>query len=383
MNGEIASAARRATTSVRAGNLAEATAIIQRALSGRDGAAAGAPAVANPVPRLAPPAAPRTRRPLRDVVRLLREGRRAVGLADLAGGLAPAAPPAPLPELPAGAAFHARAFGCAAGSRGYRLYVPACGTGELRGLVVMLHGCRQNPEDFAAGTAMNAVAEQRRLLVAYPGQSAAANVAGCWNWFDPAHQARDGGEPAIVAGITREVAAEFAIPGDRIFAAGLSAGGAMAAVMGGTYPELYAAIGVHSGLAHGSASDVVSAFAAMRGQGGPTPARSTGATRHPRMIVFHGDADRTVSPSNADAILAGVRAALPGATIESGPARHTGGRACRRTVLATPDGATALELWMIEGAGHAWSGGDPRGSYTDPRGPDASAEMVRFFMTET
>jgi poly(hydroxyalkanoate) depolymerase family esterase len=246
----------------------------------------------------------------------------------------------------------------------------------------MLHGCTQNPEDFAAGTGMNGMAEEHRLLIAYPAQSGGHNSMSCWNWFRPEDQMRDAGEPAIIAGITREIAAEFCIPQDRIFIAGLSAGGAMAAVMGETYPELYAGVGIHSGLAYGSANDVMSAFAAMRGQSGLAPVRSRGNGARPRMIVFHGSVDYTVNPSNAERILAAAQAALPEATVRTKQNLEADGRAYGRTVLETPDGATALEFWLIDGAGHAWSGGHPEGSYTDPRGPDASAEMVRFFMKD-
>ncbi len=401
MNSDFASTMREATNSVRAQNLAKATALIQQALAGRKGGTAGS-ASALAIPSLlepptvaaatagqpsgqapfVPSRGPRMRRPLGEVVRMLRDGRRPAGILDLPFGAATPAAPAPLPALPDGAQFLARSLDCPAGTRSYRLYVPNCRVGELRGLVVMLHGCKQTPEDFATGTRMNAQAEESRLLVAYPGQMRAANVSGCWNWFDPAHQARDAGEPAIIAAITREIAAEFGIPQDRVFIAGLSAGGAMAVVMGETYPELYAGVGIHSGLAYGSANDVMSAFVAMRGQGRLAPVRSAGKGPRPRMIVFHGSADTTVSPSNAGGILAAAQAALPDGILHEERNIVADGRVCDRTIIMTLDGAIALELWMIDGAGHAWSGGHPGGPYTDPRGPDASAEMVRFFMND-
>jgi poly(hydroxyalkanoate) depolymerase family esterase len=219
---------------------------------------------------------------------------------------------------------------------------------------------------------MNTLAQAHNLLVAYPEQTGAANASSCWNWFSPNDQRRGAGEPSIIAGITQEIIAEFALDETRIFIAGLSAGGAMAAVMGETYPELYAAMGVHSGLPYGAANDVMSAFAAMRGD--PAAARMPGKSPGIRTIVFHGAADRTVHPSNAEGILAG--AARPQEPEKS----SAGGRSYTRVRIAATDGAPELEYWNVEGAGHAWSGGDAKGSYADPRGPDASAEMVRFFL---
>jgi poly(3-hydroxybutyrate) depolymerase len=196
---------------------------------------------------------------------------------------------------------------------------------------------------------------------------------------------RDTGEPAILAGLTQSVRDEFAVPRDRVFVAGLSAGGAMAAIMGETYPELYAAIGVHSGLAYGSANDVMSAFSAMRGQAGlgARPARRDEGGRDvgPRVIVFHGGGDTTVHPANAERIIAGHGGDLARMT-RSDHAASGGTRGYSRMVTNRDDGAPRLECWMVEGAQHAWSGGRASGSYTDPRGPNASAEMVRFFLED-
>ena len=197
----------------------------------------------------------------------------------------------------------------------------------------------------------------------------------CWNWFRPGDQRRDAGEPAILAGLARHIVAGVRRAAKRVFVAGLSAGGAMAAVLGETYPDLFAAVGVHSGLPAGCASDVMSAFAAMRGDPGVAPAvRRRG--RMPRTIVFHGGADRTVHPSNAEQIVAAARS--PAALRDE--RGEAGGRAYVRIVADGPGGPPELECWMVDGAGHAWSGGDPAGSYADPAGPDASAEMVRFFL---
>jgi poly(hydroxyalkanoate) depolymerase family esterase len=285
------------------------------------------------------------------------------------------------PPVPDGAEFVTRSFSCQAGSRTYKLYVPGRRNSPLTALVVMLHGCTQSPDDFATGTRMNEVAEERGFLVAYPAQPKTANPSSCWNWFNPKDQLRDAGEPAIIAGLTRAIVAEFNIDSRRVFVAGLSAGGAMAVVMGANYPELYSAIGIHSGLPHGAAADVVSAFAAMRGESAPAPSAPLGAepSRRVRTIVFHGDADQTVHPSNGERIIAAAFASeLNGRTeTETG---STGGRDYVRSVTSDSTGVPLVEHWQIRGAGHAWAGGSPNGSYTDPKGPNASREMVRFFL---
>jgi poly(hydroxyalkanoate) depolymerase family esterase len=305
------------------------------------------------------------------------------GLGGLAGGkwampdpLAARGAAKPAMPLPPGARFENRVHVGASGSRPYRLYVPGAHAGRPLPLVVMLHGCTQSPEDFAAGTRMNEVAEEVGLLVAYPEQTRAANASLCWNWFSAAEQRRDAGEPALIAGIAREVLREPNADPSRVYVAGLSAGGAAAAIMGDAYPELFAAVGVHSGLACGAASDMAQAFAAMR-QGGAAALPGRTGEGVPT-IVFHGSRDATVSPVNGDEVIGQAKAeARLKAAVERG--RSPGGMEFTRTVHTDAEGRARLEHWLLHGAGHAWSGGSAAGSYTDPRGPDASREMVRFF----
>ena len=286
-------------------------------------------------------------------------------------------------DIPDGAQFLSRSFACVAGSRNYKLYIPRRLAESGRALLVMLHGGTQDGADFAAGTRMNDLAEEHGFIVAYPSQSKAANASLCWNWFTPEHQKRGAGEPSIIAGITSEIVAGYDVDPDRVFIAGLSAGGAMAAVMAATYPDVYTAVGVHSGLAYGSATDLPSAFAAMRGNAGSRGRRSRksrgAADDSPRMrtIVFHGDADQIVHASNAAGIAGGSKV---GESIERAETGSSAGQPYTRTVIRDQSGVAVVEEWLLHESGHAWSGGSPDGSYTDPHGPDASREMLRFFL---
>ena len=414
MKSVFSTAIRQATQLTRAQNVIEATRVIQRALSGRGHAVSpGEPSPENSrlialptdvaesfevfepaqqdariasagLPGAAADRRPagRMRRSLGEVLKLLRQ-------ADLPSFGLDSAPLAKFRKTPPvtvsdGAAYLTRTFACEAGSRDYKLYIPSHMDGRKLPLIIMLHGCTQNPDDFAVGTRMNQLAEEHGFVVAYPRQPTKANQLACWNWFNPKDQTRGLGEPSIIAGITRTIMAELNIDAERVCVAGLSAGGAMAEIMSATYPELYAATGIHSGLAYGSATDAGSAFATMSGASSPVapPQRKRRLKRAKgpvRTIVFHGASDHTVHPSNGEMILAEARADLADTTRETQHHGSAGGRAYTRTVIVDASGVPQVEHWAIEGLGHAWSGGCPDGSYTDRHGPDASREMLRFF----
>ncbi|GAA4339008.1 PHB depolymerase family esterase [Variovorax defluvii] len=271
----------------------------------------------------------------------------------------------------------------------YKLYLPPCAPGIAitpRPMVMMLHGCTQGADDFAAGTQMNALARDLGVVVLYPEQTQHANSQKCWNWFKPQHQQRGRGEPAILAALAQSITAEHHVDAARVFVAGLSAGGAMADILGRCYPDVFAAVGIHSGLPSGSATDLMSAMSAMRGS-----SAASGATRAqpmPPTIVFHGDADVTVHVSNGAAIIEAARTATEEATGSMPTARtaegHSGkGQRHTRTVYTDHAGRSTAEYWRLHGAGHAWSGGSAHGSYTNPAGADASTEMLRFFLSHS
>jgi poly(hydroxyalkanoate) depolymerase family esterase len=405
---------RQATRLTAASRLTEATALLQRMFRGdiasrgdtAPDAAAGKPTMigataetiaetARPLLNAAASAQSHTLRALRDLINRAKPrpgaGLQDLGLKDLdlkglglPGLLRP--DPVPTPEIvPEGGSFVEASYSNPAGRRDYKLYIPSHAQGRALPLIVMLHGCAQSPDDFAAGTRMNVIAEEQKCFVVYPAQSQDANPAKCWNWFRPGDQLRDQGEPSLIAGITRQVMHDYRVDARRVYVAGLSAGAAAAAVLGATYPDLYAAIGMHSGLACGAANDLSSAFVAMQ-QGelasasGPEDVTAlAGDAPAVPTIIFHGDRDTTVHPRNGEHIIAqSVRATPSRSTVHRGEV--PGGHAYTRTVHADARGHAFLEHWDIHGAGHAWSGGSRAGSFTDPRGPDATREMLRFFL---
>src|SRR5258706_10713465 len=294
----------------------------------------------------------------------------------------PTEAPTPWPLGEAAGGFTGGSFTNAAGTRPYRLFVPA-GYATTRPLIVMLHGCRQDPDDFAAGTRMNALAQKHGIMVLYPGQIAKANQLRCWNWFRAENQERDRGEPSIIADLTRHIMEAQHIDPRHVYIAGLSAGGALAAVMAATYPDLYAAVGIHSGLPHAAANNLATALSAMRhGPAGHANVARTRGDRQPvPTIVFHGDEDTTGHPDNADEGIVQARWGRgaeedrvdgSGMTVEQGEV--SGGRSYTRTLHRDAEGRCDAEHWLVHGSGHAWSGGSADGSYTGPLGPDASAQ---------
>ncbi|MGJ0509049.1 MAG: extracellular catalytic domain type 1 short-chain-length polyhydroxyalkanoate depolymerase [Methylocystis sp.] len=283
----------------------------------------------------------------------------------------------PVVHVPEGASYLSRSFACHAGTRPYKVYVPSRMRAAKAPLIILLHGCTQNSDDFAVGTGMNGLAEEHGFVVAYPEQPITANQLGCWNWFNESHQLRDLGEPSIIAGLTRSLISEMNLDHQRVFVAGLSAGGAMADVMSVTYPDLFAAAGIHSGLAYGVARDQASAFMAMSGKAqdcGPRPKRD-----RTRTIIFHGASDTKVHPKNAERIVLEARAAISGSYEETTRPGTSNGLQYHRTLVTNARGVQ-LEYWVVDGLGHAWCGGSLEGSHTEQRGPDASREMLRFFL---
>ena len=291
--------------------------------------------------------------------------------------------------------FISGSYANAHGKRGYKLYIPSGYVGDTGNigqalpLIVMLHGCTQGPDDFATGTGMNLIAEQQQCIVVYPAQEQGANTSKCWNWFKAMDQKRDQGEPALIAGITREIMASYHIDDSRVFIAGMSAGGAMAAIMADAYPELYAAVGIHSGLPFGAANDLPSALAAMRGASNQINAPATDKAAAIPIIVFHGDQDHTVNSKNGDRIMTRYLKHSQSKPLKAEKENGSGklGRRYTRTrftenATSHPSQPAHAEQWVIHGAGHAWSGGNSQGSYTDASGPDASREMLRFFLSQ-
>ena len=360
MNDQMQAAMAEATRLTRAGQLAKATALIQRKLGG----------ISAPIGR-----STRADVPIEAGVRIV-EVIPTLPEPTIQGGTDAS------PSSQQGGKFVDGAYSNTAGTRTYKLYIPRNYTGQAVPLVIMLHGCTQNAVDFASGTHMNMFAEGKMSLVAYPEQVSSANNSKCWNWFQPADQQRGLGEPSLIAGITRQIMNSYHVDINRVYVAGMSAGGAMAVIMAVTYPDLYAAVGVHSGLAYLAAHDVRSGIAAMRrGTGQSVQQLNTVIP----LISFHGDRDTTVSPVNADHLLnQWLQVTNPeqersaySTKVERG--QVVGGRAYTRSIYHNANGQVIAEKWLVHQAGHVWSGGSSDGSFTDPKGPNASTELLRFF----
>ena len=354
----------------RAGKLQEATQALQRSLGLPEGAALrawpGMPADGNTVVPTPTPASP----PAADIL----DGY----VTELPRDPGPAQAPATSPQ-PTAAGISTGRFAHGGRTLDYRLFLPTGAADVPRPLVLMLHGCTQDPNDFAAGTGMDALAQAHGCAVLYPAQDTRANPQRCWNWFKHNHQQRGRGEPALLAALVQSVVREHGLDPRRVYVAGLSAGGAMAAILAQAYPDVFAAAGVHSGLAQGTARDAMSALQAMRSGAGPATATPPPAGGHTPTIVFHGDADATVHPDHGAHVMAAARPTGGQApTMEKG--RSPAGRDWTCARHPGPDGHTQAEYWQIHGAGHAWAGGRSGGTYTDPTGPDASKEMLRFFL---
>ena len=355
---------REATRLTQAGNLSDATALIQRALSGSKA----------PLTLAAP--ANSTHQPATEAT---------VAAAVIDGVVLNRSMESDSPSARSTGAgeFITSTHTHAGLTRSYKLYIPPNATGHAPPLVVMLHGCTQNPDDFAAGTDMNARAREQGFFVLYPAQSQDANAQRCWNWFGRAHQQRGSGEPALIADLTQAVMLKFGIDRERVYIAGLSAGGAMADIVAAAYPEIYAAVGIHSGLPRGAATNVAAAFAVMKNGDPPSsssssPAASIREAAVPT-IVFHGDADQTVHPRNGEQVIAALLRRVPSNEATQTTGVVPGGHTYTRTTYRDQQSRSFAEHWLVKDANHAWSGGSAKGSYTDSSGPDATAEMLRFF----
>jgi len=278
---------------------------------------------------------------------------------------------------PTAGCYVAGVYAGQAGTRAYKLYVPSRYQGQPLPLLVMLHGCTQSADDFAAGTRMNFLAESEGFLVVYPEQAAGANANRCWNWFRPPDQQRDQGEPSLIAGISRQVMMAHQVNASRGYVAGLSAGAAMAAIVAAVYPDLFAAVGVHSGMIRGSAHDLPSALQAM--QQGPAQGGSSAAGQTIPLILFQGDQDSTVHPRNAEEFIRVWFCGRGQPQVTSRQGQAPGGRTYTCTIYQDLSSQAIVERWTVHGASHAWAGGSVNGSFTDPAGPDASKELVRFF----
>ncbi|MCF7698015.1 extracellular catalytic domain type 1 short-chain-length polyhydroxyalkanoate depolymerase [Loktanella sp. M215] len=279
--------------------------------------------------------------------------------------------------IPRGATFRSLTHEAPFGSLDYKLYLPATATRAERALplLVMLHGCGQTPDDFATGTGMNALAEELGLIVVYPAQNRHAQQNRCWNWYRRGDQSRVTGEPALLADLTRMVLSTTPADPARVYVAGLSAGASMALILAAAYPDIFAAVGAHSGLSVGSAHDASTAMIAMKhgapGSRSPAPMPT---------INFHGENDKVVHVRNGRYVAARAADAYPDLISTARKGRIPDGHPFVRQSHRKGTGKSFTEFWVITGAGHTWSGGSPAGRFTDPAGPDASREMLRFML---
>jgi poly(hydroxyalkanoate) depolymerase family esterase len=340
------------------------------------------------------------------------------------GTTQPSSAAPPQPRLPWDGPF---LFRSGSARRPYFVYTPpGYRPGTSVPLLVMLHGCSQTPRGSAIATWWNDLADDHNMIVVYPGQTLAVaetavtgngtastgdpaddgcwrdgNGDNCWNWFLPEHQARDAGEPALIAGITRAVIADrqrWTIDASRIYVAGMSAGGAMAVVLGATYPDLFCAVAAHSAVEYQAATNLLGALQVL-GQGGPDPilqgqhAFQAMGDRARLMPVFvaHGNQDARVNPINGDQAVrqwleTNRLATAGGFTADfSRPTRDDrfgepvpGGHPYRVRRWTDTAGTVVQEYWTVDGLGHAWSGGYWLGSFTDFHGPNLSRAMYAF-----
>ncbi|WP_216828375.1 extracellular catalytic domain type 1 short-chain-length polyhydroxyalkanoate depolymerase [Alkalihalobacterium elongatum] len=285
------------------------------------------------------------------------------------------------------------------GGKTYKLYVPsAYNSSTPTSLMVMLHGCTQDANQFAAGTEMNVLAEEQGFIVLYPEQTSSANSSKCWNWFETAHQSRGSGEPAVIAGMVEQIINSYSIDLSKVYVAGLSAGGAMSVIMGATYPDIFSGIGVGAGLEYKAATNSLQAWTAMS-SGGPDPIQQ-GRLAYQAMgqqakvlptIVFHGNSDFTVQSINSYQVITQwaktndlaydgqENTYFYNQATEEIQGQVPGGRSYTRSIYRDHLGNRLMEKYIVDGMGHAWSGGSSMGSYTDPNGPRASELIWEFF----
>jgi len=282
------------------------------------------------------------------------------------------------------------------GTRPWRLFVPSRATNAMPSmLLVMLHGCTQSANDFAAGSRMDVVAEEQGYFVLYPEQLAKANARSCWNWFDAAHQMHGHGEPSLIAGMVNEIARKYAIDAARVHLVGVSAGAAMATLTAVAYPQQFATLTSASGIGWRAATDVVRALTVMQKGGGdglPTSQMMIAAmgstARAVPTLVLHGGRDAVVNAKNADDLATqwvGVHDALrarngePALLADAAAAtRSDNGYTVNERSWRDSKGSARVTLIRIEDLGHAWSGGSTVGTFTDAKGPDASRLIAAF-----